>query len=345
MERRCVITGERLSIGYRLGGRGVRRVHEGLSFSLRAGELTCLLGPNGAGKSTLLKTLGGGRTLLDGELRLCGEPFGKYSETRRSRLVGVVLTDKVYAGGLRVHQRVRELVEMGRYPYTGFFGNLGAEDRRVVDWAMAAVGIAGKAGSYVAELSDGERQKAMIAKALAQQCPVILLDEPTAFLDIISRIEVMNLLHRLAREEHKAVLLSTHDVDQALLLADSLWLMSQQNGLLCGTTEDLVLNGSLNRFFSRGDVEFDPDNGRFRHCGGVGRTVSVEAADDRLLLWARNALMRNGYAAQSGADGNDGMRLRVHAADNIEFFRPDGVAVRCASFAEWIELLNETDCG
>ena len=182
-------------------------------------------------------------------------------------------------------------------------------------------------------------------KALAQQCPVILLDEPTAFLDIISRIEVMNLLHRLAREEHKAVLLSTHDVDQALLLADSLWLMSQQNGLLCGTTEDLVLNGSLNRFFSRGDVEFDPDNGRFRHCGGVGRTVSVEAADDRLLLWARNALMRNGYAAQSGADGNDGMRLRVHAADNIEFFRPDGVAVRCASFAEWIELLNETDCG
>ena len=94
MERRCVITGERLSIGYRLGGRGVRRVHEGLSFSLRAGELTCLLGPNGAGKSTLLKTLGGGRTLLDGELRLCGEPFGKYSETRRSRLVGVVLTDK-----------------------------------------------------------------------------------------------------------------------------------------------------------------------------------------------------------------------------------------------------------
>lgn len=141
------------------------------------------------------------------------------------------------------------------------------------------------------------------------------------------------------------MLLSTHDVDQALLLADSLWLMSQQNGLLCGTTEDLVLNGSLNRFFSRGDVEFDPDNGRFRHCGGVGRTVSVEAADDRLLLWARNALMRNGYAAQSGADGNDGMRLRVHAADNIEFFRPDGVAVRCASFAEWIELLNETDCG
>ena len=294
MERRCVITGERLSIGYRLGGRGVRRVHEGLSFSLRAGELTCLLGPNGAGKSTLLKTLGGGRTLLDGELRLCGEPFGKYSETRRSRLVGVVLTDKVYAGGLRVHQ----LVALGRYPYTGFFGNLGAEDRRVVDWAMEAVGIAGKAGSYVAELSDGERRKAMIAKALAQQCPVILLDEPTAFLDIISRIEVMNLLYRLAREEHKAVLLSTHDVDQALLLADSLWLMSQQNGLLCGTTEDLVLNGSLNRFFSRGDVEFDPDNGRFRHCGGVGRnrvrrscrrpvaTVGPECADAKRLCGA-----------------------------------------------------------
>lgn len=341
MERRSVITGERLSIGYRLGGRGVRRVHDGLSFSLRAGELTCLLGPNGAGKSTLLKTLSGGRTLLDGELRLCGEPFGKYSETRRSRLVGVVLTDKVYAGGLRVYQ----LVALGRYPYTGFFGNLGAEDRRVVDWAMEAVGVTGKAGSYVAELSDGERQKAMIAKALAQQCPVILLDEPTAFLDIISRIEVMNLLHRLAREEHKAVLLSTHDIEQALLLADSLWLMSQQNGLSCGTTEDMVLNGSLNRFFSRGDVRFDPDNGSFRYCDGERRVVSVETADDRLLLCTRNALMRNGYAAQIGAGGNDGLRLRVHAPDDIEFCRPDGSVVRCASFAEWIRLLNETDCG
>ena len=341
MERRCVITGERLSIGYRLGGRGVRRVHEGLSFSLRAGELTCLLGPNGAGKSTLLKTLGGGRTLLDGELRLCGEPFGKYSETRRSRLVGVVLTDKVYAGGLRVHQ----LVALGRYPYTGFFRKSrrgGPAGRRLGDGSGRNSRQSRKLRSRTVGRGTSESDD---RQALAQQCPVILLDEPTAFLDIISRIEVMNLLYRLAREEHKAVLLSTHDVDQALLLADSLWLMSQQNGLLCGTTEDLVLNGSLNRFFSRGDVEFDPDNGRFRHCGGVGRTVSVEAADDRLLLWARNALMRNGYAAQSGADGNDGMRLRVHAADNIEFFRPDGVAVRCASFAEWIELLNETDCG
>lgn len=341
MERRSVITGEHLLIGYRLGGRGVKRVHEDLSFSLHSGELTCLLGPNGAGKSTLLKTLSGGRTLLDGKLRLCGEPFGKYSETRRSRLVGVVLTDKVYAGGLRVHQ----LVALGRYPYTGFFGRLGAEDRRVVDWAMEAVGVTGKAGSYVAELSDGERQKVMIAKVLAQQCPVILLDEPTAFLDIISRIEVMNLLHRLAREEHKAVLLSTHDIEQALLLADSLWLMSRTDGLLCGTTEDLVLDGSLNRFFSRGDVGFDPDNGSFRYCGGECRAVSVEAADDRLLLWTRNALMRNGYAAQTAADGGAGLRLRVHAPDDIEFCRPDGSVVRCASFAEWIKLLKETDCG
>lgn len=341
MERRSVITGERLSIGYRLGGRGVRRVHDGLRFSLRAGELTCLLGPNGAGKSTLLKTLSGGRTLLDGELRLCGEPFGKYSETRRSRLVGVVLTDKIYAGGLRVHQ----LVALGRYPYTGFFGRLGAEDRRVVEWAMEAVGVTDKAGSYVAELSDGERQKTMIAKVLAQQCPVILLDEPTAFLDVISRIEVMNLLHRLAREEHKAVLLSTHDVEQALLLADSLWLMSRTKGLSCGTTEDLVLDGSLNRFFSRGDVGFDSDNGRFRHNGGEYRDVFVETADDRLLLWTKNALMRNGYAARSGTDGSTELQLRVHAPDDAEFCRPDGSVVRCASFAEWIELLNETDHG
>ena len=163
---------------------------------------------------------------------------------------------------------------------------------------MEAVGIAGKAGSFVAEPSDGERQKAMIAKALAQQCPVILLDEPTAFLDIISRIEVMNLLYRLAREEHKAVLLSTHDVDQALLLADSLWLMSQQNGLLCGTTEDLVLKRFAEPFFQPGRRGIRSGQRPFsalrrggadrvrRSCRRPVATVGPECADAKRLCGA-----------------------------------------------------------
>ena len=201
-----------LSIGYPARGRKGGRLYGALSLALRSGELTCLLGPNGAGKSTLLRTLGGLQRPLDGRVTWQGRPLERYGARERSRLLGVVLTDRSQAGGLRV----RELVEMGRYPYTGFFGRLDAADRRAADEAIEAVGMTAKADSYVAELSDGERQKAMIAKTLAQQCPVILLDEPTAFLDVASRIEIMELLHRLARLQHKTVLLSTHDVEQAL---------------------------------------------------------------------------------------------------------------------------------
>ena len=155
MDETAVIRGEELAIGYRLGRRGTAVVHDGLSFVLPRGELTCLLGPNGAGKSTLLKTLSGVERPLFGKLLLNGRPSETYSVSERSRELGVVLTDKTYAGGLRV----RELVALGRHPYTGFFGRLDREDFRIVEEAMEAVGVRDKAEDYVAELSDGERQK------------------------------------------------------------------------------------------------------------------------------------------------------------------------------------------
>lgn len=159
-------------------------------------ELTCLLGPNGAGKSTLLRTLSAFQLPLEGELWLEGRPLRDYSEREKSRKIGVVLTDKTQAGGLTVY----ELVSLGRQPHTGFWGRLNREDHKLVEEALTAVGISHKAANYVAELSDGERQKVMIAKALVQECPLILLDEPTAFLDVVSRIEIMTLLHTCPRQ-------------------------------------------------------------------------------------------------------------------------------------------------
>ena len=142
------------------------------------------------------------------------------SEREISRQIGVVLTDKTQTGGLTVY----ELVALGRQPHTGFFGKLDRQDRQVVDEAIEAVGISHKAHSYMAQLSDGEKQKAMIAKVLAQECPLVILAEPTAFLDVVSRIEIITLLHHIATTQNKAILLSTHAIEQAMVLADSLWL-------------------------------------------------------------------------------------------------------------------------
>ena len=171
-----VIEAKDLTIGYRHGKRG-EVVHSHLNFALCRGELTCLLGSNGAGKSTLLRTLAAVQPPLSGDITLLGKPLASYSPKERSREIGIVLTDKTQAGGLSV----RELVALGRQPHTGFFGRLGKEDHEIIDHALEAVGMAEKASKYTAELSDGERQKVMIAKALVQECPLILLDEPTAF--------------------------------------------------------------------------------------------------------------------------------------------------------------------
>ena len=337
MDEMAVIRGEELAIGYRLGRRGTAVVHDGLSFTLPRGELTCLLGPNGAGKSTLLKTLSGVERPLSGELLLNGRPSETYSVSERSRELGVVLTDKTYAGVLRV----RELVALGRHPYTGFFGRLDREDFRIVEEAMEAAGVRDKAEDYVAELSDGERQKVMIAKALAQQCPVILLDEPTAFLDVVSRIEMMNLLHRLVREEGKSVLLSTHDIDQALLLADRLWLLSKEYGMCCGATEDLVLDGTLNRFFGRRGVAFDAASGTFRYVSSAGRQVKIEAADRSLAHWAENALLRNGCQPVYDREQGEEPILRISGTNDIELEWPGKGTVRCSSFDEWKRKIRE----
>ena len=290
MKKKAVIQGKDLCIGYRTGKKE-KIVHEHLNFELQTGELTCLLGANGAGKSTLLRTLSASQPSLGGELLMLGKPVAEYTEKERSRTIGVVLTDKTFAGGLSVY----ELIALGRQPHTGFFGRLNKDDRRIVEEAMENVGIAHKARSYTAELSDGERQKVMIAKALVQECPLILLDEPTAFLDVVSRIEIMHLLHRLATEQQKAILLSTHDIEQALVLSDRLWLLSRENGLQCGVTEDIILSHRMENLFPHKNISFDYDHGVYYPTVCGHREVQIECADKTLLHWTMNALNRHGY--------------------------------------------------
>lgn len=291
-QRTIIIEGKRLCIGYKTG-KSIKTIHKDLDFALRRGELTCLLGANGAGKSTLLRTLAAAQPPLGGRLELLGRPISEYSERERSRTIGVVLTDKTQTGGLTVY----ELVALGRQPHTGFFGRLHRADKEIIEHALHSVGIQNKANHYMAELSDGERQKAMIAKALVQECPLILLDEPTAFLDVVSRIEIMSLLHRLAAEEQKAILLSTHDIEQALILSDRLWLLTQGGGLECGITEDVILNNRMDSLFE-GQTErirFDLMHGVFSPTVEGKKSICLKAENEVLRHWTQNALNRQNY--------------------------------------------------
>ena len=199
------ITTNRLTVGYR-----GHRVVEDISLSLPCGRLVCLLGPNGAGKSTLLRTLCGFQPPIEGTVTISGNDITTMSAAEVARLVSVVLTDRPLTPSLTA----AEMVGMGRAPYTGFWGRLSDDDRRLVSEAMQTVGID--------SLSDGELQKVMIAKALAQHTPVIVLDEPTAFLDYPSKVAVMKTLARLAHDEGKTILMSTHDLELAAQLGDEL---------------------------------------------------------------------------------------------------------------------------
>lgn len=207
------ITTNRLTVGYR-----GHRVVEDISLSLPCGRLVCLLGPNGAGKSTLLRTLCGFQPPIEGTVTISGSDITTMSAAEVARLVSVVLTDRPLTPSLTA----AEMVGMGRAPYTGFWGRLSDDDRRLVSEAMQTVGIAPLATRRMGQLSDGELQKVMIAKALAQHTPVIVLDEPTAFLDYPSKVAVMKTLARLAHDEGKTILMSTHDLELAAQLGDEL---------------------------------------------------------------------------------------------------------------------------
>ena len=209
-----VISLSQLSVGYTLS----HPVISDINLELRSGQLACLIGENGIGKSTLLKTLTGFLPKLKGSLLLGNRDIESFSQRELARQVSIVLTQKPDVQNLTIE----EIIGLGRSPYTGFFGRLRAEDRKVVDDAIATMGIEKLRGRMIQTLSDGERQKVMIAKALAQETSIILLDEPTAFLDFPSKAETFQSLQRMAHERDKLILLSTHDLELAVRFADSL---------------------------------------------------------------------------------------------------------------------------
>ena len=222
-----------LSIGYKLHNGKNKTIASHINASVESGMLTCLIGRNGTGKSTLLRTMTGFIPPLEGQVILEGRDLSMLSATERARIISIVLTERPETDNITVN----ELVGMGRLPYTNFWGTLQEEDRQIVDDAMQMIGIYELRNRKIGTLSDGEKQKAMIGKAIAQQTPVIILDEPTAFLDYPSKQETMLLLHQLAQELNKTIFLSTHDLNIAYQVADKIWCMGNDDGLRIGDEE------------------------------------------------------------------------------------------------------------
>lgn len=284
-----------LSIGYAAARRAPLVVAAGVSVTLRAGELACLIGPNGAGKSTLMRTLAGMQPALGGRVLLGGDDVATLDVRTLARRLSVVLTERVDAGNLSAYG----LVALGRHPYTDWTGHLRPHDEQIVRWAIETVGARSLAARPVGELSDGERQKIMIARALAQEPLVMLLDEPTAYLDLPNRVEVMRVLRHLSRTTGRAILLSTHDLDLALRRADTIWLMPGAGPLTVGAPEDLVLSGAFEAAFRGDGVAFDPQSGAFKILTPETGTVHLDGGG-LAALWTRRALEREGFRVVDG---------------------------------------------
>ena len=231
-----------LSIGYK-----GNIIASNVSAELQSGKLTCLLGVNGCGKSTLLRTMCGFLPPLKGEIYIGNENLTTLTASEKSQRISIVLTHNEDVRGMTVW----DVVAMGRSPYTGFWGRLSDEDRKIIRESLDMVGldenIKGFENRRITEISDGERQKVMIAKAIAQQTPVILLDEPTAFLDYPSKRRMFRLLTQVARDLNKAILLSTHDIDHAKRFGDVAWMMNDGQ-LKCSSFDELI--AEMPAFFS-----------------------------------------------------------------------------------------------
>lgn len=281
-----------LTIGYQ-AGKQAKTVLDSLNVSVNRGELIGIIGQNGIGKSTLLRTIALLQKPLKGKVLLEGRMVESYSRNKFAERVSFVSTEILKLN----HCTVRQMISFGRSPYTDWFGNLSRDDQTMVDEAMDLVGITSLSGRYINEISDGERQRVMIARALAQDTEIIILDEPTAFLDMPNKYEVVHLLGELSRQKNKTILFTSHDLNIAMREADRLWLITP-NSFVEGAPEDLVLRHAISGLFDETRLKFDARKGEFsirRKPIGACRLNGKGTA----FTWTRKAMERLGYDTES----------------------------------------------
>jgi iron complex transport system ATP-binding protein len=278
-----------LYIGYRKG-RTDFSLLEGINLNIHKGQLVAILGRNGTGKSTLLRTMCGLQRPLSGNIIIQGTPINSLSIAIRANKVSFVSTEPVHVG----HMRINDLVALGRTPYTGWFGKLTSGDRMIISDAIAATGLSEKQDAFIDEISDGERQRAMIARALSQDTDIIFLDEPTAFLDVINRYDIFHLLHKLTRQKDKTIIFSTHDLQIALSESDRILLLENKS-LIHGAPEDLLLSDELMVLFDREHLEFNRENASLSLKKELTDEIRIEGVESQTLSFTIKALERLGF--------------------------------------------------
>lgn len=285
--KHIALEGKGLSLGY-FHQKARKEILHGLNFQLLSGELTCLLGPNGVGKSTLIKAIMGQIKPWQGEIFLENQVLQKFGTEELAKRISVVLTDPVFPGNMTVGQ----LVALGRTPHTAWSGKLSETDREIVEKALSDTKITYLRDERLSEISDGQRQKAMIARALAQDGQLMILDEPTAHLDLVNRFEIMQVLREIASQKGKAVLVVTHDLDIAVETADRFWLLNCGTPLISGRPEDLIISREINQLLPGEKFKFSVERGKLefeiRDSG-----FEIEGPQE-LVFWVKKALIKAG---------------------------------------------------
>lgn len=284
-----IVSIEGLRTGYASGSNEIIILNDLNSEALK-GELIAVIGKNGAGKSTLLRTIIGLQPAFGGKILHEGKELTEYSRLELARKVGFISTESVKATNMTVY----DLVALGRYPYTNWTGRIDRENHLRILEAIDDSGMTSFSSRFIGELSDGERQRAMIARILAQDTGLMVMDEPTAFLDIGSKFEIFHLLHNLAKTTGKTIIFSTHDLQMAISQADKIWLLKDK-GLVEGAPEDLMIQGEFDHIFDSSPARYNSDQGTFTFISEEHGSIFIEG-EGILRHWTEKALNRIGFA-------------------------------------------------
>ena len=315
---------------------GKSNILSDINLVVKKSELICLIGRNGSGKSTLLRTLVRLQETLKGNILLEGKNINGIRRFDLAKLLSSVSTGVVENDSMTI----RELVSLGRFPYTNWIGSLSEEDHEIIDHSLNMAGISALAGRKINEVSDGERQRAMIARTLAQNTPLVILDEPTAFMDIPAKYDLINLLYELTRKG-KAIIYSTHDLNIAIKFSDKIWIIDK-NRVFEGSPEDLVLNNTISEIFESDKIIFKPESGDFELKTNARAVIRLEGNDPVSTLWTRQALGRKGYGISKDEMLEDKIEVKKEKGEIVWILHTEKQNLYYRSISELLSGLEIT---
>ena len=321
-----------LRLGFK--GSGADEIHLSScdELNLLESHMVCLMGANGSGKSTLISAISGAPT-LEGKITIFGKDLDQYTKADLAQKIAFVYTDKIDVDYLKVS----ELVELGRFPYQRWSSKLSEDDKIIINKAIEAMELQPFLQRNLNTLSDGEKQRAMIARAMAQDPKILVLDEPTSYLDLPHKVRTLKLLRDWSRSEKKAVLLSTHDLSLAMKIADTIWLMTPDKKIVSGAPEDLMLGGEIQKTFCTSDIRINPIDGQFELVQEQCININLQGID---CPWTKRALLRNGYGFGDLKNSN-GMVLTVVDSDDRYEFKMRGELFRFKTLTDFIDYLRK----